>query len=189
MRRAADGALRTRDAVALGLLHGPAELLPVSSSGHVAVVPWLLDWPYQRLDGELRKAFEVALHAGTAAALVVGLRDELAHAARGLDRRRAQLIVLSFVPPALVGCLLERPIERRLGTPATTAAGLLVDNEIEVDHVYGVEQLSPGVEAITYTFNGNAHTAFASGDAGVFRVIEGWDIPPPADREIWRGQK
>ena len=126
MRRAADGALRARDAVALGLLHGPAELLPVSSSGHVAVVPWLLDWPYQRLDGELRKAFEVALHAGTAAALVVGLRDELAHAARGLDRRRAQLIVLSFVPPALVGCLLERPIERRLGTPATIAAGLLV---------------------------------------------------------------
>ena len=126
MPRRTDAQLRIRDAVALGLLHGPAELLPVSSSGHVALVPWLADWPYQRLDDELRKAFEVALHAGTAAALVIGLRDEVAEAARGLNRRRAQLIVLSFLPPAIVGYVLERPIERRLGTPATIAAGLVV---------------------------------------------------------------
>jgi len=117
--------LRTRDAIALGLLHGPAELLPVSSSGHVAVVPWLCGWPYSRLDGELRKAFEVALHAGTAAALLVGLRDEVGEAARSLDRRRVLLVALSFAPPAIVGCVLERPIERRLGTPATVAAGLV----------------------------------------------------------------
>ena len=117
--------LRTREAIALGLLHGPAELLPVSSSGHVALVPWLLGWPYSDLDGELRKAFEVALHAGTAAALLAGLRDELAAAARGLDRRGAQLILLSLLPPAVVGFVLERPIERHLGTPATIAAGLI----------------------------------------------------------------
>ncbi len=120
-----DSRLRIRDAIALGLLHGPAELLPVSSSGHVAVMPWLCGWPYSRLDGELRKAFEVALHAGTAAALLVGLRDEVATAARELDRRRVELVVLSFVPPAIVGFVLERPIERRLGTPATVAAGLV----------------------------------------------------------------
>jgi len=125
-RRADDLRLRTRDAIALGLLHGPAELLPVSSSGHVAVVPWLCGWPYSRLDGELRKAFEVALHAGTAAALLLGLRDEVAEAARSLDRRRVQLVVLSFVPPAIVGFVFERPIERRLGTPATVAAGLAI---------------------------------------------------------------
>ncbi len=117
--------LRLRDAVALGLLHGPAELLPVSSSGHVTLVPWLLGWPYGELDGELRKSFEIALHAGTAAALLVGLRTEVGEAARGLDRRRAVLIALSFAPPATAGYLLERPIERRLGTPATIAAGLV----------------------------------------------------------------
>jgi undecaprenyl-diphosphatase len=128
MRPVADApaALRTRDAIALGLLHGPAELLPVSSSGHVAVVPWLCGWPYSRLDGELRKAFEVALHAGTAAALLVGLRDEVGEAARALDRRRVVLVALSFAPPAIVGFVLERPIERRLGTPATVAAGLVI---------------------------------------------------------------
>ncbi|HWC25654.1 MAG TPA: undecaprenyl-diphosphate phosphatase [Solirubrobacteraceae bacterium] len=117
--------LRTRDAIALGLLHGPAELLPISSSGHVALVPWLCGWPYARLDSELRKAFEVALHAGTAAALLIGLRDEVATAVRELDRRRLELVVLSFLPPAVVGFALERPIERRLGTPATVAGGLV----------------------------------------------------------------
>jgi undecaprenyl-diphosphatase len=120
-----DRRLRTREAIALGLLHGPAELLPVSSSGHLALLPWLLGWPYRELDGELRKAFEVALHAGTAAALIIGRRDEVAAAVRGLDRHRAQLIILSLAPPAVVGLVLERPIERRLGTPATIAAGLV----------------------------------------------------------------
>ena len=105
---------------------GPAELLPISSSGHVALVPWLLGWPYARLDPELRKAFEVALHAGTAAALVVALRDEVADGRCGLDGRRGALILLSSLPPAACALLLERPIERRLGTPATIAAGLLL---------------------------------------------------------------
>jgi undecaprenyl-diphosphatase len=113
--------LRTPEALALGALHGPAELLPVSSSGHVALVSWWLGWD----DPELRKAFEVALHAGTAAALVVALRDEVGAAARGFDRRRAALVMGSFVPPAVAGLALERPIERRLGTPATIATGLL----------------------------------------------------------------
>jgi undecaprenyl-diphosphatase len=118
--------LPLRHAVALGALHGPAELLPVSSSAHTELVPWLLDWPYVELDPELRKAFEVALHAGTAAALLIGLRDEVGAAARDFDARRAVLVVGSFVPPAIVGYVLERPIERRLGTPETIAVGLLV---------------------------------------------------------------
>ncbi|MEA2246811.1 MAG: undecaprenyl-diphosphatase, partial [Solirubrobacteraceae bacterium] len=111
-------------AVALGALHGPAELLPVSSSAHTTLVPWLLGWPYASMDAELRKAFEIALHAGTAAALLVGLRDEVAEAARGLDRRRLTLLVGSFLPLSIVGYALERPIESRLGAPRTIAAGL-----------------------------------------------------------------
>jgi undecaprenyl-diphosphatase len=109
-------------AAALGALHGPAELLPVSSSGHVALAAWWIGWEG---DPELRKSFEVALHAGTAAALLLALRDEVGEAARGFDRRRAVLVAGSFAPPAVAGLALERPIERRLGTPATIAAGLL----------------------------------------------------------------
>jgi undecaprenyl-diphosphatase len=113
-------ALPLRHAVALGILQGPAELLPVSSSAHITLVPWLLGWPYAELDGELRKAFEVALHAGTAAALVIALRHEIP----GFSWRRAELVALSFAPPAVIGKRYERPIEERLGTPGTIAAGL-----------------------------------------------------------------
>jgi undecaprenyl-diphosphatase len=120
-----EGALPLRHALALGVLHGPTELLPVSSSAHTTLVPWLLGWPYEQLDGELRKAFEVSLHAGTAAALLIGLRDEVQAAARGMDARRAVLIAGSFVPPAIAGLALERPIEQRLGTPTSIAWGLI----------------------------------------------------------------
>jgi undecaprenyl-diphosphatase len=105
-----------RETLALGLLHGPAELVPVSSSGHVAAVPWLLGWEVAGWDGARRKELEVALHAGTAAALLLVLRPE---------RVRARLLAAAFAPPAVVGLALERRIEERLGTPATLAAGLL----------------------------------------------------------------
>ncbi len=122
-RRAADPPVGR--ALALGALHGPAELLPISSSGHVAIVPWLLGWSCEQLDDELRKSFEVALHAGTAAALLITLREEVSEAVHDLNPRRLALIALSFAPPAVVGCSLERAIERHLGTPPTIAAGLI----------------------------------------------------------------
>jgi undecaprenyl-diphosphatase len=114
------------EALLLGALHGPAELLPISSSGHIALLPWLLGWDYNDADAELRKAFEVALHAGTAAALLITLRSEVSDAVHDMNLRIAELIVLSFVPPAIVGYTLERPIERRLGTPGTIALGLVL---------------------------------------------------------------
>jgi undecaprenyl-diphosphatase len=113
-------------AIVLGALHGPAELLPISSSGHIAVVPWLAGWDYTRLDDELRKSFEVALHTGTAAALLISLRREVDEAVRGLNPRRALMVALSFAPPAFIGYRFERPIERYLGTPPTVACGLFL---------------------------------------------------------------
>ena len=65
--------------MALGLAHGPTELLPISSSAHTILIPWLAGWPYVELDPELRKSFEVALHAGTAAALLVDLARVESH--------------------------------------------------------------------------------------------------------------
>ncbi len=114
--------LSKAQAIALGALHGPAELLPISSSAHVALIPWLLGWDYGELDPQLRKTFEVALHAGTAAALLITLRDEAAGALKS-SRLRA-VITVSSVPAALIGYALEHPIERRLGTPPTIAAAL-----------------------------------------------------------------
>jgi len=123
-------ALPLRHALALGLMHGPAELLPISSSGHTTLVPWLLNWPYPDLEPSLRKSFEVALHAGTAVGLLIALRGEVAEAAVGLDRRRAMLIAGSFLPPAIVGYTLEHQIEQRLGTPRSIALGLLAGSAV-----------------------------------------------------------
>ncbi|HEY6729802.1 MAG TPA: undecaprenyl-diphosphate phosphatase [Solirubrobacterales bacterium] len=117
--------LPARRAVALGLVQGPAELLPVSSSAHIVLIPWLADWDWDGIDPELRKSFEVALHTGAAAALLIGQRRLIAEELRHFNGRRALLLALSFVPAAVVGYTLERPIERRLGGPRATAYGLL----------------------------------------------------------------
>jgi undecaprenyl-diphosphatase len=112
-------------AAGLGLIQGPTELLPVSSSAHLALVPWLLEWKWDRFDPELRKSFEVALHAGAAGALLVGQRRGIADELRHFDGRRAAVLALSFAPPAIAGFALERPIEQRLGGPGATAVGLV----------------------------------------------------------------
>jgi undecaprenyl-diphosphatase len=117
--------LAVSHALALGTMHGPAELLPISSSGHVAVLPWLLRWDYAELDPDLRKAFEVAVHAGTAAALLITLRPEVEEAIRQISPQMIAFLGLSFLPPAIVGYALENQIEHRLGTPATIALGLI----------------------------------------------------------------
>lgn len=112
-------------ALVLGALHGPAELLPVSSSGHLTALPWLLGWRYAELGDEARKSFEVALHAGSAAAWL------LPAAGAGPSPwprhpRELLLIALAAAPAGVAGFVFERPIERRLGTPGVIAAGLAV---------------------------------------------------------------
>jgi undecaprenyl-diphosphatase len=108
---------RLAEAVALGLLQGPAELLPVSSSAHVELIPWLLGWEHARRSGAERKELAVALHAGTAVTLA---------AARGRAAlRRPALLAVATAPPAIAGFLLERAIEQRLGGPRATALGLV----------------------------------------------------------------
>lgn len=113
-------------AFALGVMHGPAELLPISSSGHIELVPWLLRWEQISEDPEVRKAFEVALHAGTAAALVITLRGEAFESLRESGPRKlAEQIVIASVPAGVLGLALERPVERYLGTPGSIAVGLI----------------------------------------------------------------
>ncbi len=119
------GAIPPAHAFALGLLQGPTELLPVSSSAHLTLVPWLRGWGWEGMDPELRKSFEIALHAGGAAALLVGQRRLIAEELSAFDARRGAVLALSFIPGATIGFVLERQIERRLGGPRATAAGLL----------------------------------------------------------------
>ena len=113
-------------AAAMGLIQGPTELLPVSSSAHLALVPWLARWNWDRLDPSLRKTFDVAVHGGTALALLIGQRRLIQQELESFDLRRAGVLALSFLPAALVGYAFEGPIERFLGGPGTTALGLIV---------------------------------------------------------------
>jgi undecaprenyl-diphosphatase len=112
-------------AVALGAVQGPTELLPVSSSGHLVLLPAMLGWPYQQLDAEIRKSFEVALHAGGAAALLIGLRKEVVEYLRSFRLHNLATLTLSFAPAALIAFRFERPIERRLSEPRPVALALL----------------------------------------------------------------
>jgi undecaprenyl-diphosphatase len=100
------------ETVLLGLIQGPAELLPVSSSAHVGLLAWALGWRHTELPGAARKEVEVALHAGTALAL----------AARPA---RLGFLAAASAPPAIAGLLLERAVEERLGGPRSIAAGLV----------------------------------------------------------------
>ena len=102
---------RLPETVALGLLQGPAELLPISSSAHVELLPWLLGWEVASLDGARRKEVGVALHARHRAGAAAG--------APAADARRR------MVPAAAAGYLLEDFVEQRLGKPRSMAAGLV----------------------------------------------------------------
>ncbi len=118
-------------AIVLGLVQGLTEFIPVSSSGHLVVVPNLLGWERPGL------AFDVALHLGTATAIVVYFRTELYGMLRGvvlgtrtpdgpLYRRLALLLVLASVPIAIAGLAFEDAIEDVFGQPLVVCAFLLV---------------------------------------------------------------
>jgi undecaprenyl-diphosphatase len=106
---------RLADTVALGLLQGPAELLPVSSTAHVELIGGRLRG-YARLDAAARKELAVALHAGSALALA---------GSEPPRRGRLALLAVATAPAAIAGLLLEGPIERRLSAPGAMAAGLV----------------------------------------------------------------
>jgi undecaprenyl-diphosphatase len=113
------------DALLLGIVQGPSELLPVSSSAHIALLADVLGGSGAVGDeAELRDSLEVALHAGAAAALLIAGRGELARAARELNGSQLVVGALALAPAALVGYLLERGPGARGGGPRAIAAGL-----------------------------------------------------------------
>ena len=64
------GRLSDWQALVLGITQGLTELLPISSSGHLILVPWLADWRYLEAHPDFNKTFDVALHLGTLVAVV-----------------------------------------------------------------------------------------------------------------------
>jgi undecaprenyl-diphosphatase len=123
-------------AIVLGITQGLSEFLPISSSGHLILVPWLFDWD-DLDDKSVKKAFDVALHIGTLVAVVAYFRKELVVYARdGLraivhrpatpDGRLAWLLLLSALPAAAVGALFEEFIDEQLGRIPLIAVSLIL---------------------------------------------------------------
>src|SRR5947207_6542442 len=131
------GSLSVWQAVVLGLTQGLTEFAPVSSSGHLIVVPWLFGWSIVN-DPVLNKTFDVALHIGTlVGALVYFWRDVVRYlrafgrsignrSLAGTDERLAWALVIGTIPGAIVGAAFEDTITQKLGQPWLIAVMLAV---------------------------------------------------------------
>ena len=132
------GALTNWQALVLGIVQGATELLPISSSGHLILVPWLFDWDYLKKNDEFNQTFDVALHVGTLVAVVSYFWEDvkrLIGAWLGSVRRRrietpderiAWFVAVATVPAALIGALGESFIADHLGEPWQIAIFLAV---------------------------------------------------------------
>ena len=143
-------------AIVLGIVQGLTEFLPISSSGHLIVVPWLFNWNDFGDAQATARAFDTALHLGTLIAVLFYLRQDLVpyvrHGLRMVVSRktadttigkRAWLFVLSAVPAAIVGAVAEDWITEQLGTPVLIAVSLIAFGALLIwaDKQSGARQL------------------------------------------------
>jgi len=119
-------------ALILGIIQGLTEFLPVSSSGHLVIVPWLLGWSQPSV------MFDAVLHLGTVVAILAVFWRDIIRIIGGwfssifkrgplsTEGRLAWLLILSAVPAAILGFLLNNLFESLFGTPPLVAVLLLV---------------------------------------------------------------
>ena len=146
--------MSTSHAVFLGAIQGLGEFLPISSSAHLIVVPWLLGWAEHSL------AFDVALHVGTLVAVLYAFIGDwlrlLGAGWRGLlrgqpfsepDGKLLGLLALASVPGAVVGLLLEKWADTVLRSPLLIAVTMTIMGAglLAADRLGGVERRMHGI--------------------------------------------
>ncbi|HVD86316.1 MAG TPA: undecaprenyl-diphosphatase UppP [Solirubrobacterales bacterium] len=126
------------EALLLGVVQGLTEFLPISSSGHLIVVPWLQDYTFLQQHEAFNKTFDVALHAGTLIAAIAYFRVEVMVLLRGFaeavrqrairtdEQRLAVAIAIGTVPAVIAGGLGSSFIDEHLGEPWMIAIQLIV---------------------------------------------------------------
>jgi undecaprenyl-diphosphatase len=148
-------------AIILGIVQGLTEFLPISSSGHLIIVPWLFNWHFLLNNPDLNKTFDVALHLGTFFAVLVYFWREvlrlIAAWVRSMTRRSladpeaklAWLLIVSTIPAAVVGVALESFIEDKLGKPWIIAIMMIVFAGVMylIDHI---AKLDRDLESLTW---------------------------------------
>jgi undecaprenyl-diphosphatase len=117
--------------IVLAIIQGITEFLPISSSGHLILVPHFLHWPDQGL------AFDAAIHIGTLAAVILYFRVQLTHMASAWfsslrtrqltpDSRLAWAVLWGTIPVGLAGLLFSDYIEKNFRSPLLVASTLSV---------------------------------------------------------------
>jgi undecaprenyl-diphosphatase len=126
------------EALLLGVVQGLTEFLPISSSGHLILVPWLQDYTFLQEHEAFNKTFDVALHAGTLVAAIAYFRTEVAELLRGFfqalrqraiettEQRLSVAIAIGTVPAVIAGGLGSGFIDEHLGEPWMIAIQLIV---------------------------------------------------------------
>jgi undecaprenyl-diphosphatase len=134
----AAGKLSDWQALILGVTQGATELLPVSSSGHLILVPWAAGWTYLADHPDFNKTFDVALHLGTLVAVVIYFWSDVVRLIRAWlgsvrrrsirtdDERVAWFVAVATVPAAIAGAAGENFVEDKLGQPWQIAILLAV---------------------------------------------------------------
>ncbi len=125
-------------AIILGIVQGLSEFLPISSSGHLIIVPWLFGWNDFTNNVAAERAFDTALHLGTLIAVLYYLRHELRLYIRdgvlavfvpakraSVHGRLAWFFVVSSLPSAVVGGIGDAWITKHLGMPWLIACSLI----------------------------------------------------------------
>jgi undecaprenyl-diphosphatase len=132
------GALSDWQALTLGVVQGATELLPISSSGHLILVPWLADWTYLETHDAFNQTFDVALHLGTLVAVAGYFWHDilrlLAALGGSIARRRIEtpeerivwFVVVATIPALVIGAAAEDAIADNLGEPWQIAIFLAV---------------------------------------------------------------
>lgn len=146
-------------AIILGIVQGLTEFLPVSSSAHLVLVPFLLNW---KLDPTQAFIFDVLVQLGTLAAVIVFFRKDLLAIIQGMlrgikdkepladaDGRLGWMIVLATIPAGLAGLFLKNKVEAAFNSPVATAvmlfvtALLLTCAEIWSRRAHQIDQVGP----------------------------------------------
>jgi undecaprenyl-diphosphatase len=122
-------ALTNGQAFVLGIVQGLTELLPISSSGHLILVPWGAEWTYLEENDRFNQTFDVALHLGTLVAVAAYFWRDIVRLVRAwlhtLGRRRietpderiAWFVLVATIPAGAAGLLGEDFIADNLGEP------------------------------------------------------------------------
>lgn len=124
-------------AIILGIVQGLTELLPISSSAHLNLIPWIFNWTSSAEFNTAFEAFDVALHVGTLLAiaifffkdwidLIVGGYKQVVKKEKTFEGKMFWYIVIATIPGAIIGFILDKFMEDILTKPLIIAIALIV---------------------------------------------------------------